>query len=308
MKTDTDIEELLMSGKKLSLSTHEKALIKSTLLEHASETLKHETRAVPSPWTSWMLRSSVSFASLLLVFMGTAYASHDSLPGEPLYAVKVHVVEEVIGLTKTTPEDRIAYDIQLMETRLEEIKEITMHPPETIPENLDMLTSQIDQHVTDVTATLADTQSNHISHSEKIKVLTKLSGVTKAQAKIAKENPELTEIAATIDGAQDITSDTLTITVDAFIASEPEAVVRTYLSDQITDIEAYVIASTTDVSTRNAIEDHLHNVGEALIENDITEAVNAILTAQQELHSEEYVHEEMVSETETSHTTEESLE
>jgi hypothetical protein len=289
MKTDNDIENLLMSGNKLSLSVTEKDSIKSVLLEHASATLKHEKRAIPSPWSSWVLRGSVSFASLLIVFVGTAYASQDSLPGEPLYAMKVHVVEEMIALTKTTPEERVAYDIHLMENRLAEIKEIVRQEPETTPEDLVILTDQIDQHVTDVTTTLEEAGSDHIPHGEKIRVLAKLSGVTKAQAKIAKENPELTGVTEAIKETQESTDEALTTTIGDFVTDESAEVVNDYLSDQITDVGEYVNASTTDESSRDTVERHLYDVDEALIDNDATEAITSILEAQQEISTEEYL-------------------
>lgn len=293
MKTDNDIEQLLMSEKKLSLSSHEKASIKSTLLEHASAALKHEKRTIPSPWTTWVLRGSVSFASLLMVFVGTAYASQDSLPGEPLYAMKVHVVEEMIALTKITQEERVAYDIQLMENRLAEIKEIVRQDSETTPENLVILTDQINQHVTDVTTTLGEADSDHISHGEKIRVLAKLSGVTKVQAKIAKENPELTEVAESIKETQESITDAVTTTIGGFVADESAEVVNEYLSDQITDVGEYVNASTTNEPARDAVERHLYDVDEALIDKDTTEAIISILEAQQEISMGEYLNEEV---------------
>lgn len=296
MKTDNDIEQLLMSGKKLSLSVPEKDSIKSTLLEHASVTLKHETRAIPSPWTSWVLRGSVSLVSLLIVFMGTAYASQDSLPGEPLYAIKVHVVEEMIALTKTTPEERVAYDMHLMENRLEEIKEIVSQDATTAPEDLLTLTDQIDQHVTDVTTTLEDTSSDHISNGEKIRVLAKLSGVTKAQAKIAKGKPEFTETAETINETQESTTDAITTTIEEFVEEDSVEVVNEYLSDQITDVGEYMTASTTDESARDVVERHLYDMDEALIDSDTTEALTSILKAQETITVDLYIEDSYTEE------------
>lgn len=292
MKTDNDIEKLLMSERKLSLNAYEKSSIKSTLLEHAKKTLKHETRAVSSLWASWMLRWSVSFASLLVVFVGTTYASQDSLPGEPLYTMKVHIVEEIIALTKTTPEERITYDIRLMENRLAEIKEIVRHDTDMAPEKLIILTDQIDKHASDVTTILEETDSDHIPQGEKIKVLAKLSGVTKAQAKIAKGAPQLTKVAETIKETQESTSDAISTTIEEFIAGESAEMVNKYLSDQIADVGEYVNASTTDESSRDTAERHLHDVDEAIIDNDATKAIISILEAQQTIAVDSYTRED----------------
>lgn len=292
MKTDNEIEKLLTSGKKLSLSVTEKNSIKSVLLEHASQSLKHEKRSIPSPWTSWVLRGSISFASLLIMFLGTAYASQDSLPGEPLYAMKVHVVEEMIALTKITPEERVAYDIHLMENRLEEIKEIVHQDSYIMPENLVYLTDLVDEHVTDVIATLEETNSEIISYEDKIEVLKKLSGVTKAQVKIAKETTESTETLEALDETQESTTNAINNTVEEFVAEESTESVNEYLSDQITDIGEYVNASSTNESTRDAVETHLYDVDEALTDKDTTEAIISILKAQQDISMEEYLNVE----------------
>ncbi len=298
MKTDKDIENLLMSGKKLSLSVHDKASIKTTLLLYAEKTLKHDTRDIPSPWTSWVLRGSVSFASLLIVFMGTAYASQDSLPGEPLYAMKVHVVEEMIAFTKTTPEEQVAYDIELMEHRLDEIKEIVSQDTDVTSEDLIVLTDQIDEHVTDVTTTLESATSDHIPNGEKIRVLAKLSGVTQAQTKVAKGEPDLAEVAETIKESQESTTDAMATTIEDFVEDESALVVNEYLSDQITDVGEYVNASTTDESARDSAERHLYDVEEALVDGDTAEAIVSILEAQQEIDSEEYLDEDPNTEVE----------
>jgi len=292
MKTDNEIEKLLTSGKKLSLSVTEKNSIKSVLLEHASQSLKHEKRSIPSPWTSWVLRGSVSFASLLIMFIGTAYTSQDSLPGEPLYAMKVHVVEEMIALTKITPEERVAYDIHLMENRLKEIKEIVHQDSYIMPENLVYLTDLVDEHVTNVIATLEETNSEIISYEDKIEVLKKLSGVTKAQVKIAKETTESTETLEALDETQESTTNAINNTVEEFVAEESTESVNEYLSDQITDIGEYVNASSTNESTRDAVESHLYDVDEALTDKDTIEAIISILKAQQDRSMEEYLNVE----------------
>lgn len=301
MKTDNEIEQLLMSGKKLSLSSHEKASIKSALLEHASQSLKYENRPIPSPWTSWVLRGSVSFASLLIMFVGTAYASQDSLPGEPLYAMKVHIVEEMIALTKIAPEERVAYDIHLMENRLEEIKEIVNQDSDTMPDNLVYLTDQVDEHVTDVITTLEETDSEIISYEDKIEVLKKLSGVAKAQVEIAKETTESTETLEALDETQESTTDAINNTVEEFIAEESTESVNEYLSDQITDVGEYVSASTTNESERDFAEYHLLDVNEALVDGDTKEAIISILEAQQTIEANNY-------ETETADSNNESTE
>lgn len=291
MKTDHDIEQLLMSEEKLVMSSHEKASIKVALMSHAASTLKHETRAVRTSWMVWGFRGSVSLASLFIVFAGTAYASQDSLPGETLYTMKVHVVEEMVAFTKITADERVAYDIRLMENRLHEIKEVAKQGVTTPHVDMAVFTDQIEEHVRDVTTVLAEAESEHITHEDRINVFAKLSGVTQAQARIAKGAPELEEVSQVLEETQEFTAQAMTAAVDDFIEDESAEVVNEYLSDQITDVGEYVNASTTNELLRDTAERHLYNVDEALSEGDITEAIVSILQAQEVATVEEYIEE-----------------
>jgi len=281
MKTENDIEQLLTEAKRTSLSNYEKEYVKSTLLEHAKRTLNEHAPLRPSPWRSWALRGSISFASLLIVFVGTAYASHNSLPGEPLYALKVDVVEEMIALTKISTEDRVAYDIHLMETRLDEIKKMVHQGTSKTPKDLAQLTDQIDEHVTDMTSILKEKKSDHISHEEKINMLAKLSGVAKAQSKSAQGTLELTEAADTIVDTQESISDAMITAIEDFIEDESMEVLYEYLSEKIIDVSEYVTVSTTDESARDTVERHLHDAEEALFDGHTKEAIISILRAQE---------------------------
>lgn len=277
MKKDQDIETLLTSGKNLSLSSNEKNEIKSVLLARATKDIQQKRKSIVSPWSSWIIRSSVSFASLLLVFVGTAYASQDSLPGEPLYAMKVHVVEEMVAITKISPEDKVAYDTILMEKRLEELQQIIVSEDATEPEALEVIATQIDDHVTHTTEVLETSTTDELTHESKIETLAKINGITKAQSKIARQNKELAPIAVSIEEVNDSASETLTSTVEDFINERTPEEVNTYLSEQITDIGTQIQASTTDEVTTQ----HLNNVNEALADGKTDEALISILEAQE---------------------------
>lgn len=292
MKTDNDIENLLMSKKKLTLSAQEKSTIKSVLLKRASETLKYEGRAILSPWTSWVMRGSVSFATLLIVFVGTAYASQDSIPGETLYAMKVHVFEEMIALTKVTPQDRVAYDTTLMEARLDELQVLTLQ--EEVPQSEDLVTvaEQISEHVTHITYTLETAKTSTMSHEEKIQALAKVSGVARAQSKVTQKETRLTAISETVTDSQESATDALSSAVEGFIEEESAEVVGDYLHGQITEVGERVNANTTRDATRDSAERHLYDVNEALIDGDTAEALISILEAQEVISVDTYLDEE----------------
>lgn len=281
MKTDTEIEQLLIKERDLSLKREEKLSIKTMLLDHAAQTLRYEKRPVVSPWMSWLTKGSMALASLLIVASGTGYASQSSLPGEPLYAVKVNMVEEMVELTKINPRDRIAYDITLMETRLSEIKEILAQDETLQSEDFEVLTDQIEEHVDECTQTLNQTENTVMTYEQKIEALTALSGVAKAQVRITQDDAELTGVSDTLEGTRKSASNALESTVEHFVDDESAEVVHDYLSDQITEVGAYIQASTTDARIRDSALRHIHDVDEALTDGDADEAVMSILEAQE---------------------------
>lgn len=289
MKTDKDIENLLMSGKKLQLEESEKATVKSMLLQHAQKSIQYERKSIPSPWSSWVMRGSVSVASLLLIFVGTAYASQDSLPGEPLYAMKVHVVEEMVALTKVTPDEKVAYDTVLMEKRLSELQQLIEIEETPEPEVLEAVADQIDEHIAHVTEVIDTTPENEFPHESKIDALTKLSGISKAQSKIAKHEKKLATIVSSLEGSDTTASESLVSTVEEFVNEGTPEEVNSYLSEQITDVGEQVQASTTDETVRDTAERHLNDVNEALTDGDTGEALISILEAQEVIDVEAYL-------------------
>ena len=63
-------------------------------------------------------------AIVILVMGSGAYAAEQSLPGDPLYPLKVNVIEPVRGLFNFSPQAQAAWDIQLANTRLAEIEKL----------------------------------------------------------------------------------------------------------------------------------------------------------------------------------------
>ncbi len=295
MKTEQDIEQLLASGKTHSLSSTDKNAIKSLLLSHATASLQHEVKKAPSPWMTWFLRGSVSFAAVLVMFIGTAYAAQDSLPGEPLYAIKVHVVEEVIALTKTETSERMTYDLSLMETRLSELQALSGQTEILSAKDLEVIGDQIEEHATHLTDTIEITTVAELPHEEKIELLSKLSGITQAQVAITTADDNLTTISEAILDMQTNTDDSLAGVVQDFASEQEAEVVEQYLSEQITEVSEQVTESTTDEATRDFVEYHLTEANDSLADGAITEAIISVLEAQQTIGAEAYLEEQAVS-------------
>ncbi len=64
--------------------------------------------------------ASFAFAMVLVVGIGTSYAAEGALPGDPLYAVKVHVVEKIQGSLAVSTTEKVEWNADLLERRLTE--------------------------------------------------------------------------------------------------------------------------------------------------------------------------------------------
>lgn len=70
--------------------------------------------------------AGATFGLLLLAGTGTAFAAENSLPGEPLYGVKVNVEEPIAGAFATSPQEQANWSAQLAARRLSEAETLAV--------------------------------------------------------------------------------------------------------------------------------------------------------------------------------------
>lgn len=121
--------QLKDTARAIKLSRDEKQAMRVSLYTHfeknsmgtfAAPVQRH--RPTPSMYFFFSTRYVVPVALLLMVGIsgGTAFAAQTALPGEPLYAIKIHVNEAVQAALATTPGAKALVHAQLATTRLEE--------------------------------------------------------------------------------------------------------------------------------------------------------------------------------------------
>ena len=158
-------KEMIRSELKMYMHTHP---ARAPLLLRALDSFTYALRtSVLRP------RFQLAAASLVAVFAiaGTSYAAEGALPGEPLYAVKIHVNEQIQGALATTPEAKAQWNAQLASRRLEEAEELAAQnklnssASETLAAGINQATDNFDASVaslassTSDVATVADLQS-----------------------------------------------------------------------------------------------------------------------------------------------------
>ena len=112
-------EQFLALAQGVRLSPAEHVLIKEAILEKASES--------GSSWILGFKRLTSVVASVLIVTTAggaLAYAAEDSLPGDFLYPLKIHVTEAVRAGLQRTPGEATEWESERAERRLREAEEL----------------------------------------------------------------------------------------------------------------------------------------------------------------------------------------
>lgn len=287
MKTPHETEELLRGGRNARLSSEDKEGIKAQLLARARRSYEVQLAPKPSAWQRPILRFSLGFALVMLVMGGTVSSAHNSLPGEPLYALKVQVLEDMVHFSKFDPKDKTAYQVELMETRFKELKSLTREAHDT--KTLGLISDQIEEHIDSMEYTISTTDDAQLSHEEKIAMLQKITTLAKAQASLAHEDGPLAAIAKETESHHRDAVAVLASEVEDFVVDTPHEAVADFLSSGLAEMGILLQASSTGVESRDDIAGHLLDVSESLEEGDTEEAVFSILEAQQVIAIDAYL-------------------
>lgn len=125
-KGEDEFKSSLEAFKKSKLEEVAKIRIKDEILTHVKSPAA--PNLVKSPYFNhfkfYHLPKSLILSLVLVVFIsiGTAQASRSSLPGDLLYPIKTSITEPIIKSTKLTTTEKVAFDIELADTRIEELE------------------------------------------------------------------------------------------------------------------------------------------------------------------------------------------
>jgi hypothetical protein len=130
MQLNPKIKERILILRTLMLDGRDKARMRDALSAYVD---LHEmpARAVRSPYFSYVFSRSgsgvLAFVLILLVGgSGAAYAAEGSVPGSPLYPVKVSLIEPVQGALITSAEGQASWHADLASRRLEEATQLAV--------------------------------------------------------------------------------------------------------------------------------------------------------------------------------------
>lgn len=130
----TPIEQFTESAKQVRLGSEAYARMRARLVAH----MQLHPASVPSPYrrffgilspvASLLKRpvAALSFVALIALGGATTYAAASSLPGTPLYPVKVTVLEPAQQLLAVTPEAKAAVRVSIATKRIREVEELAV--------------------------------------------------------------------------------------------------------------------------------------------------------------------------------------
>ena len=130
--------------------THdEKNAMRSSLVWHVRSNHKPvKSHFYNIPW----VRYGMAFAFLMLVSgSGVSFASQNALPGDLSYSWKIQI-EEIKGITKTTPKKKLIYSKERAQIRLTEMKTLlanTATTSEKTAENIAIASKELESHIKD---------------------------------------------------------------------------------------------------------------------------------------------------------------
>lgn len=160
------IEKTLEQLKKLktvSLTQEEKGVLRASVARSIQMARPVSKESLLQLGVRHGLRIGLS-TFLFMIFVGgsVSVVADNSLPGDPLYSFKVNVNEEIKGAFLKTPQDKISWEKQRIDTRLNEIK--TLASTQTLTKAKQEKAQQaLDTHLAKVSielATLSEEQPN----------------------------------------------------------------------------------------------------------------------------------------------------
>ncbi|MFZ2072123.1 MAG: DUF5667 domain-containing protein [Minisyncoccia bacterium] len=127
---DEIFKKLNNEAKKISLNKEEKSSVRNILISYSKKSPYYGEKTSYGRLFNFVFVSNKrvlisAFVILLLILGGgTSYAAENSLPGDFLYTIKVHVNENVEGFLALNPKARAKLNEKIIEKRLEEVDKL----------------------------------------------------------------------------------------------------------------------------------------------------------------------------------------
>ena len=200
------IKQLKNGAKDTRLSYVEKAAIKSQLLHYvknhpAGDTSHSYVRGTPSPFSIQNFRNKKTLTAFVIggILMGStvSLAAENTVPGDVLYPVKIHINEPVLGVIAVTPQAKADWNILRAERRLVEVEKLATVPSAS-PEIKASAKANFQADTNRVQARIADFEDTD-DHEDAVRTAGRLTNMLRKHEKVLSES-SLNKEASSKDG------------------------------------------------------------------------------------------------------------
>lgn len=135
----TPIEQFIDDAHTIRLSDEAKGRVRSNLLAHMLANPARIVSPYVSVFSSMFSRPALALGVFLLLIVGgaTTFAASGSLPGDPLYLLKVNVIEPIKGFAVArSPEEKAKWQVSLAEERVREVEQLATKERMTTEEGM----------------------------------------------------------------------------------------------------------------------------------------------------------------------------
>ncbi len=173
MNLEKEFKNLIIKANKvIFLKKKDKELMRSQVVAFMKQHPRENNVPVRASfsWFGFKVNKPIlqyaSMASVAVLLFGyVAYAAQGSLPGDPLYSVKVGVNEKVAGFFLASDKSKAQYEVQLAKMRLEEIEKVAVEGKSNEKTDL-QVTSLLNDNIENVKK-----YSDHIKSKDEVDAL-----------------------------------------------------------------------------------------------------------------------------------------
>lgn len=217
-------------------------------------------------------------AVLVVVNIPFVYAAQNSAPGDLLHGLEIHILEPIERVIKISPETRIAYSIERMEERMEELGSIP--DEELTPKDIAETNSGVQDQAQDFLDSLAGKKTK-VGAVEQLILVSVLLNVHE------NELEDLRAESDEIEDMSDIISAKLSEEIEEYAEAQSPETLAQEIQDEIEEVDALIggVSSSTEASE---ISNHLEEVGEQIRGGDLEAALGAAIDAKVQALSQSY--------------------
>jgi hypothetical protein len=283
--TPQPFEDLTTAATQERLSISEREAMQEALRAYRTFHPVSERDARPLAPVRWFVTRSAAAVALLLLLVVVPIQAQRALPGEPLYLIKVDVVEPFVGSFYASEYDQIRYTTTLMTRRLEEAHRL-QQMNEYTEASAAVVAEEVLQRSAEITTLFVPEDGEDQVASSSLRALSDAMSVLRTHQYVEDR---------TFGNRSRSDIDTAAETLQSTLAEQTKAFTEQRNEDDITEYIAATLADIADTVTREAgsvedvtpeLADYLADIPEAIASDSYNEAIQYAHEADQLVDTE----------------------